>query len=124
MYSRGSEKSKRIEYRVPDPTANIYLLEASLLLAGLDGIKNKRDPGDHVTENVYRLTPEQKRKYKIRSLPSTLKEALESLKSDQGFLEPVFTKDFLDTYVSMKCVEYEAFAQTPTPWEVSMYIDA
>ncbi len=123
MYSRGNEKSKRIEYRVPDPTANIYLLEAALLLAGLDGIKNKKDPGDHVEENVYRLTPEQKRNYKIRSLPSTLKGALESLNSDQKFLEHVFTRDFLDTYISMKYEEYDAFAQTPTPWEVSMYID-
>lgn len=123
MYSRGNEKSKRIEYRVPDPTANIYLLEAALLLAGLDGIKNKKDPGDHVEENVYRLTPEQKRNYKIRSLPSTLKNALESLKSDQKFLEQVFTSDFLDTYILMKHSEYEAFAQTPTPWEVSMYVD-
>jgi glutamine synthetase len=123
MYSRGNEKSKRIEYRVPDPTANIYLLEAALLLAGLDGIKNKKDPGDHVEENVYRLTPEQKRNYKIRSLPSTLKDALESLKSDQKFLEQVFSRDFLDAYISMKYAEYDAFAQTPTPWEVSMYID-
>lgn len=123
MYSRGSEKSKRVEYRVPDPTANIYLLEAALLLAGLDGIKNKRDPGDPVEENVYRLTPEQKRNYKIRSLPSTLKDALESLKNDQKFMEQTFTKDFLDTYISMKYVEHNAFAQTPTPWEVSMYID-
>ncbi|MDE1840541.1 MAG: type I glutamate--ammonia ligase [Thaumarchaeota archaeon] len=123
MYSRGNEKSKRVEYRVPDPTANIYLLEAALLLAGLDGIRNKKDPGDPVEESIYRLTSEQKRNYKIRSLPRTLKDALESLKSDQKFLEHVFTKDFLDTYISMKCVEYDAFAQTPTPWEVSMYID-
>lgn len=123
MYSRGNEKSKRVEYRVPDPTANIYLLEAALLLAGLDGIKNKKDPGDPVEENVYRLTSEQKRNYKIRSLPSTLKDALESLQSDQKFLECVVTKDFLDTYISLKCVECDAFAQTPTPWEVSMYSD-
>src|SRR5579885_669793 len=123
MYSRGNEKSKRIEYRVPDPTANIYLLEAALLLAGLDGIKNKKDPGDHVEENVYRLTPEQKRNYKIRSLPSTLKDAFETLKSDQEFLKQVFSRDFLDAYISIKYAEYDAFAQTPTPWEVSMYID-
>ena len=94
MYIRSQEKSKRIEYRVPDPTANIYLLEAALLLAGLDGIKNKIDPGDPVEENVYKLSPEKKREYKIGSLPVSLKGALDSLQSDQKFLEEVFTKDF------------------------------
>ena len=124
MYNRNQEKSKRIEYRVPDPTANIYLLEASLLLAGLHGIKNKIDPGDPVEENVYKLSPEKKREYNIGSLPVSLKEALDSLNSDQKFLEEVFTKDFLDKYIELKYKEYTAFAQTPTAWEVSMYADA
>nr|WP_255464174.1 type I glutamate--ammonia ligase [Nitrosopumilus sp. b1] len=124
MYYRNQEKSKRIEYRVPDPTANIYLLEAALLLAGLDGIKRKIDPGSPVEENVYRLSPEKKREYKIGSLPVSLKGALDALKSDMGFLEEVFTKDFLDKYMDIKYKEYVAFAQTPTAWEVSMYTDA
>jgi glutamine synthetase len=124
MYYRSQEKSKRIEYRVPDPTANIYLLEAALLLAGLDGIKNKIDPGDPVEENVYKLSPEKKREYKIGSLPVSLKGALDSLQSDQKFLEEVFTKDFLEKYAELKYKEYVAFAQTPTAWEVSMYADA
>jgi len=124
MYNRNQEKSKRIEYRVPDPTANIYLLEAALLLAGLHGIKNKIDPGDPVEENVYKLSPEKKREYNIGSLPVSLKEALDSLNSDQKFLEEVFTKDFLDKYIELKYKEYTAFAQTPTAWEVSMYADA
>ena len=124
MYYRNQEKSKRIEYRVPDPTANIYLLEAALLLAGLDGIKNKIDPGDPVEENLFKLTPEKKREYNIGSLPVTLKGALDSLVSDQKFLEEVFTKDFLDKYIELKYKEYTAFAQTPTAWEVSMYADA
>jgi len=124
MYYRNQEKSKRIEYRVPDPTANIYLLEAALLLAGLDGIKNKIDPGDPVEENVYKLSPEKKREYKIGSLPVSLKGALDSMNSDQKFLEEVFTKDFLEKYSELKYKEYTAFAQTPTAWEVSMYADA
>ena len=124
MYNRNQEKSKRIEYRVPDPTANIYLLEAALLLAGLHGIKNKIDPGDPVEENVYKLSTEKKREYNIGSLPVSLKEALDSLNSDQKFLEEVFTKDFLDKYIELKHKEYTAFAQTPTAWEVSMYADA
>jgi glutamine synthetase len=103
---------------------SIYLLEAALLLAGLDGIKNKIDPGDPVEENVYKLSTEKKREYNIGSLPVSLKGALDSLASDSKFLEEVFTKDFLDTYSELKYKEYVAFAQTPTAWEVSMYADA
>ena len=124
MYNRNQEKSKRIEYRVPDPTANIYLLEAALLLAGLDGIKNKNDPGDPIEENVYKLSAEKKREYNIGSLPVSLKGALDSLGSDSKFLEEVFTTDFLEAYSELKYKEYTAFAQTPTAWEVSMYADA
>ena len=124
MYYRNQEKTKRIEYRVPDPTANIYLLESALLLAGLDGIRRKLDPGDPVQENVYKLTPEQKRERNITSLHSSLKDALDALSNDSKFLEPVFTKDLIDAYLLMKYSEFSAFAQTPTPWEVSMYADA
>lgn len=124
MYYRNQERSKRMEYRVPDPTSNIYLLESALLLAGLDGIKNKIDPGDPVEENVYKLTPEKKREYNIGSLPVSLKGALDSLATDRKFLEDVFTADFLDKYAELKYKEYTAFAQTPTAWEVSMYADA
>lgn len=124
MYNRNQEKSKRIEYRVPDPTANIYLLEAALLLAGLDGIKNKIDPGDPIEENVYKLSLEKKREYNIGSLPVSLKGSLDSLGSDSNFLEEVFTADFLEAYSELKYKEYTAFAQTPTAWEVSMYADA
>ena len=123
MYNRNQEKSKRIEYRVPDPTANIYLLEAALLLAGLDGIKNKIDPGDPIEENVYKLSLEKKREYNIGTLPVSLKGALDSLGSDSKFLEEVFTTDFLEAYSELKYKEYTAFAQTPTAWEVSMYAD-
>jgi len=123
MYSRGNEKTKRIEYRVPDPTANIHLLEAALLLAGLDGIRKKIDPGNPIEENVYRMTTEQKRALNIRRLPMNLKDALDALQSDSKFLERVISKDFLETYLSMKYVEYSEFAQTPTAWEVSMYAD-
>ena len=124
MYNRNQEKSKRLEYRVPDPTANIYLLEAALLLAGLDGIRKKTDPGEPIEENVYKLTPEKKREYGIGTLPVSLKGALDSLASDSGFLKDVFTADFLGVYSELKYKEYTAFAQTPTAWEVSMYADA
>ena len=124
MYYRNQEKSKRIEYRVPDPTANIYLLEAALLLAGLDGIKRKLDPGEPIEQNVYKLSSEKKREYNIRSLPVSLKDALDALDSDNDFLIKVFTRDFIDKYMEIKLQEYNAFAQTPTPWEISMYTDS
>ncbi|MDC0450335.1 type I glutamate--ammonia ligase [Nitrosopumilus sp.] len=124
MYNRNQEKSKRMEYRVPDPTANIYLLEAALLLAGLDGIKKKMDPGDPIKENVYKLSAEKKKEYNIGSLPVSLKGSLDSLGSDSEFLEEVFSSDFLEAYSELKYKEYTAFAQTPTAWEVSMYADA
>ncbi len=124
MYFRNQQKSKRIEYRVPDPTANIYLLEAALLLAGLDGIRKKIDPGDPIEENVYKMTPQKKRAAGIGSLPTSLQGALDALDSDRSFLEEVFTTDFLDAYTRLKYKEFRAFAQTPTAWEVSMYADS
>lgn len=121
-FNRHSE-TKRLEYRVPDPTANIYLLEAAILLAGLDGIKRKIDPGNPIEENVYSMTPQKRREYNVRFLPHTLKESLDALCSDSGFLTEVFTDEFLDTYCSLKYKEYSAFAQTPTIWEIARYSD-
>lgn len=114
---------KRLEYRVSDPTANIYLLEAALLLAGLDGIKRKLDPGSPVEENVYTMTTHRQRDYKIKFLPSTLKESLDALVSDRDFLNQIFTKEFLDVYCSLKYKEYSSYAQTPTVWEIAKYSD-
>ncbi len=115
------KNKKRLEYRVPDATSNIYLLEAALVLAGLDGIKRKLDPGSPVEQSVYRMTPEKRRSYNVRFLPSTLKEALDALQSDRKFLQDVFTGEFLDTYATIKYDEYSLFAQSPTVWEVAMY---
>ncbi len=120
---KNNEKRKRLEYRVPDSAANIYLLEAALMMAGLDGIKNKKEPGDPIDENVYKLTPEQKRKLMIKTLPATLKEALDAFQSDNKFLQGTFSKDFLDSYISLKYDEYEEFVQTPTTWEILTYLN-
>lgn len=115
------QTKKRLEYRVPDPTSNIYLLEAGIILAGLDGIKRKLDSGDPIEENVYTMTQEKRRNNNIRILPSTLKEALDALQTDKKFLEQAFTNEFIDTYSSLKYKEYSLFAQTPTVWEIAMY---
>ncbi|HKU32343.1 MAG TPA: type I glutamate--ammonia ligase [Candidatus Nitrosotalea sp.] len=118
---KNNVNKKRIEFRVPDSAANIYLLESAILMAGLDGIKKKIDPGDPVQENVYHLTPSQRRSLKIRTLPGTLKEALDFLQNDNKFLKGIFAKSLLDTYLSIKYKEYEEFAQMPTSWEVFTY---
>ncbi len=90
--------SKRIEYRPPDPTSNIYLDEVAILLAGLDGIRKKIQPPDPVDVDTYNLSEREKRKYGIKSLPTSLRETLSAFKSDNEFLRPVFGNDFLDMY--------------------------
>ncbi|MDE1829551.1 MAG: type I glutamate--ammonia ligase [Thaumarchaeota archaeon] len=121
LSGKNNAKRKRIEYRVPDSAANVYLLEAALMMAGLDGVRRKIDPGEPVQGNVYHLTPAQRRELKIRPLPSSLKESLEFLQSDNKFLDGVFAKGFLDSYISIKHDEYDEFAQMPTSWEVFTY---
>lgn len=115
--------SKRIEYRVPDPMANIYLLESAILLAGIDGVRRKIDPGSPVEESVYSMSPQRLRDCNVKFLPATLKESLDALRSDSGFLSPVFTDEFVDTYCTLKYKEYALFAQTPTVWEIAKYSD-
>ena len=93
-------KNKRIEYRPPDPTSNIYLVETSILLAGLDGIKKKIQPPDPVDVNTYKLSNREMKKLAIKKLPTSLKESIDSLKSDNEFLKPVINNGFLEMYMS------------------------
>ena len=97
-HHKKTPSTKRIEYRPPDPTSNIYLDETAILLAGLDGIKKKIQPPDPVDVDTYKLSEKEKRKYKIKSLPTSLKESLDAFKSDNEFLKPVFDSDFLEMY--------------------------
>src|SRR5207244_786716 len=93
-----SEKEKRIEVRFPDALVNPYLAFSAMLMAGLDGIKNKIHPGDAVDENLYDLAPEKAKS--LTSLCSSLEQALDCLEKDQEFLLAgnVFSKDILDSY--------------------------
>jgi glutamine synthetase len=97
-HNKKTPSTKRIEYRPPDPTSNVYLDETAILLAGLDGIKKKIQPPDPVDIDTYKLSENEKRKYGITSLPTSLKMALNEFKLDNEFLKPVFDNDFLDMY--------------------------
>jgi glutamine synthetase len=118
---RNMEKGKRIEYRTPDPSSNIYLVEAALLSAGLDGINKKIYAPGPVDKDIYRLSEQQKKAFGIKKLPTSLQDALEALESDKGFLKPAFSDEFLDMYAETKKEEYLSVASVPSPREFYMY---
>jgi len=116
-------KAKRIEYRPPDPSANIYLSNAALLMAGLDGVLNKLDPGEPMDKNLYELPPEEMAK--VPQVTGSLGEALEHLEGDREFLlkGDVFTMDFLEMWISHKRKEADALRLRPHPYEFFLYYD-
>ncbi|WP_039018172.1 type I glutamate--ammonia ligase [Halocynthiibacter namhaensis] len=116
-----SPKAKRVEARFPDPAANPYLCFAALLMAGLDGIKNKIDPGPASDKDLYDLPPEELAD--IPTVCSSLREALECLEADHDFLiaGDVFTKDQIDGYLALKWEEVYAYEHMPHPIEYKMY---
>ncbi|EAQ45168.1 MAG: type I glutamate--ammonia ligase [Roseobacter sp. MedPE-SWde] len=116
-----SPKAKRVEARFPDPAANPYLCFAALLMAGLDGIKNKIDPGEAMDKNLYDLPAEE-----LADIPTvcgSLREALECLEADHDFLlqGDVFTKDQIEGYIELKMEEVQTYEHTPHPVEYGMY---
>ena len=112
------KNGKRIEFRSPDPTANPYLAFAVILKAGLDGIKNKITPPARVNGiNIYELTESEKRRKKIDTLPSTLKEAIEALKKDKILLD-VLGKHVSLKYIEAKEREWEDYKVSVTDWEI------
>jgi glutamine synthetase len=120
-YHKGIESAKRIEYRPPDPSCNPYLAFAAMLMAGLDGVNKKIEPGDPVDENIYHLSPMRRHQLGILELPSTLKEALEELESDSAFLKQVFHQSLLDAYIELKTHEWKEDSIRPTPYEYCQY---
>ena len=116
-----SPKAKRVEARFPDPAANPYLCFAALLMAGLDGIKNKIDPGEAMDKNLYDLPAEELAD--IPTVSGSLREALEELQSDMDYLlaGDVFTKDQIEGYIELKMEEVHKYEHTPHPVEFGMY---
>ncbi|MFT4962588.1 MAG: glutamine synthetase [Paracoccaceae bacterium] len=112
---------KRVEARFPDPAANPYLCFAALLMAGLDGIKNKIDPGEAMDKNLYDLPAEE-----LADIPTvcgSLREAMEELEADMDFLlaGDVFTKSQIEGYIELKMEEIQTYEHTPHPVEYGMY---
>ena len=117
-------KAKRIEFRCPDPSSNPYLAFSALLLAGLDGIKNKIEPPAPVDKNIYELPPEEYAE--IDHVPASLEEALQGLEADSEFLTAggVFTPDLIETWCDLKRTqEITPIQQRPHPHEFELYYD-
>ncbi len=117
-------KAKRIEFRTPDPSANIYLAQSALLMAGLDGIQNKIHPGEPLEKDIYGLSPEEAKG--VPAVPATLEGALEALKKDHEFLlrGDVFSKDLIDSWIKYKYEnEVIPLQQRPSPYEFYLYYD-
>ncbi|MCL2583344.1 MAG: type I glutamate--ammonia ligase [Streptosporangiales bacterium] len=117
-------KAKRIEFRVPDPSANPYLAFSAMLMAGLDGIKNKIEPPEPVDKDLYELPPDEASA--IATVPASLESALDSLEADHDYLTEggVFTEDLIETWIDYKRTnEIDAIRLRPTPHEFELYFD-
>ena len=123
LYSR-SPKAKRVEFRVPDPSCNPYLAFAAMLMAGLDGVRNKIEPPAPLDKDLYDLPPEELAE--IPQVPGSLDDALAALEADHEFLLEggVFTQDVIDTWLAYKREhEVDAVRLRPHPWEFHLYYD-
>lgn len=123
MYSN-SPKAKRVEFRCPDASSNPYLGMSAMLMAAIDGITNKIDPGQPLEKDLYDLPPEEAAK--IPQTPASLRSSLEALAGDHEFLlkGDVFTPDVIETWINYKMEnEVEALDLRPHPWEFAMYYD-
>jgi glutamine synthetase len=124
IYSR-SPRAKRIEFRAPDPSCNPYLCFAALLMAGLDGVQNRIDPGEPVDKDLYELPPEEATQ--IQQVPGSLDLVLDALEADHEFLlrGDVFTTDLLEAYIAYKRqMEVDPVRMRPHPHEFTLYYDA
>jgi glutamine synthetase len=123
MFS-ASPKAKRIEFRSPDPSCNPYLAFSAQLMAGLDGIENKIDPGEPLDKDIYGLTPEELKD--VPKMPGSLDEALDALRKDHKFLlkGDVFNEDLINSWIELKMdKEVNAVRLRPHPLEFALYFD-
>lgn len=113
--------SARLEYRSPDPSVNPYLALSAIILAGLDGVRRKIDPGSPVDENIYRMSPERRRQLGIKVLPRSLDEALDCLETDNEWLLQAWPKDLVEAYIELKREEARTVNSYVSPAEIQYY---
>ena len=99
---RNDFKSKRVEFRAPDTSVNPYLAFSAIVAAGIDGIKSKIEPGNPIDKNLYKMTDFERSNLGIKSLPTSLEESLEALKSDSDYLKICFPNELIDTFLMLK----------------------
>jgi glutamine synthetase len=117
-------KAKRIEFRVPDPSSNPYLAFSAMLMAGVDGIRNRIEPPDPIDKDLYELPPEEHAS--IEQVPGTLAEVLDALEADHDYLTEgdVFTPDLIETWIEYKRKhEVDPIRLRPHPHEFELYFD-
>ena len=117
----GRGENTRIELRSPDSTANPYLALAVLLMAGLDGIRNKIEPRHSIDRNIQKMTRQQREELKIDELPRTLKDAVDELEKDE-FIQQVLGKDLAKKIIRARRKEYQAYSMQVTDWEITNYL--
>jgi glutamine synthetase len=125
MYSK-NPKAKRLEFRCPDPSCNGYLAWSAMLMAILDGIQNKIEPGEPLDRDIYEMSSEEMRHAGTRTTPGSLEEALGALESDHAFLlrADVFTEDLIETWIEYKRKnEVDPLRLRPHPHEFQLYYD-
>jgi glutamine synthetase len=129
-FSKENEREARIEFRCPDPMCNPYLVYATVIEAGLDGIRKRIDPGDPIDLNMYHLTETERRNLGIRILPTSLKEALEEWKTDEICLDAL-GRETAEKYVELKMQEWKEYEPNMprnkneiTQWELQKYLYA
>ena len=123
MYS-ASPKAKRVEFRCPDPSSNPYLAFSAMMMAGLDGIINRIDPGEPLDKDIYDMDPEELKN--VPSTPGSLNEAIKALADDHEYLlkGDVFTEDVVETWINYKIdKEIKPMALQPHPYEFALYYD-
>jgi glutamine synthetase len=117
-------KAKRLEFRCPDPSSNPYLAFSAMLMAGLDGIRNKIEPATPIDKDLYELPPDEMTN--IQTVPASLEEVLVALENDHEYLLEggVFTQDLIETWIAYKREhEIDALRLRPHPYEFSLYYD-
>ncbi|MBW1776847.1 MAG: glutamine synthetase [Deltaproteobacteria bacterium] len=117
----GDPQAMRVETRNPDSSCNPYLAYAALLIAGLDGVRRRLDPPAPVNDNIYALTPEERRRRGIQDLPGDLREALNAFASDRVLCN-AFGDAFVSRFLDIKGKDVKAFSTTVHPWELEKYV--